>query len=120
MLRLGKEVKKVEGVEAMTELCKCGWVVTARFFDTFNLRQIIDDDGSVFCGYGKGVVGDVVGLILGRRESVKSRLRADMACSFGEVCVLEHKAILPDGTALADAWDMAKVMAIQHRAEVEL
>ena len=118
MLRLGKEVKKVESVEAMTELCKCGWIVTSRFLDKFTLRQIVDDNGSVFCGFGVAVSDDIIGLIIGRRKSVSSQTEAELLSKHGGVCVIEHKAVACDGTAETVIWDMARVEAIQPETEV--
>ena len=120
MLKLGKEVKKVEGVEAMTELCKCGWIVTSRFCDNFTLRQIVDDKGSVFCGFGVAVSmsDDIIGLTLGRRKSVNNQTEAEILSEHGGVCVIEHKAVGCDGTVEAVIWDMARVEAIQPETEV--
>lgn len=118
MLKLGKEVKKVEGIEAMTELCKCGWIVTSRFCDKFTLRQIVDDKGSVFCGFGKGVAGDVVGLTLGYRERAINWESADLMGVLGGICIFEHKEVHSDGTVSTILWDMARVEAIQPETEV--
>ena len=120
MLRLGKEVKKVEGVEAMTELCKCGWIVTARFCDKFTLRQIVDDKGSVFCGFGVAVdpADDIIGLTLGYRERAISWESADLMGVLGGICIFEHKEVHSDGTVSTIFWDMARVDAIQPETEV--